>query len=48
MPVIPIRKLRVMNKEEISKKIDALDEEYGYSTIKEQVKLNKKAFYTLS
>ena len=31
-----------MSKEQIAKKIDKLDEEYGYATIEEQIKLDKK------
>jgi hypothetical protein len=31
-----------MNKETIARKIDLLDEEYGYATIKEQLELDKK------
>jgi hypothetical protein len=31
-----------MNKDQIAKKIDLLDEQYGYATIKEQIELDKK------
>lgn len=31
-----------MNKETLARKIDQLDEEYGYATIEEQLKLDKK------
>jgi hypothetical protein len=31
-----------MNKETLARKIDQLDQEYGYATIKEQAELDKK------
>jgi hypothetical protein len=31
-----------MNKETIARKLDQLEEEYGYATMKEQLELDKK------